>query len=165
MPGMNSDSPGENTNIIVNSMRKQRRSMRVPIVVGTVALAGLVGIMMLGWGSQREDNYKIDETKPGAAIRETLSADGHSSESAADVGQVEVRIKSAGQLWIDGKNHGSATKHSLKLEVGPHTFIVKHKGAASVSQTVTVAAQKRVLVDFSKDKAHVVEQDAKSLAP
>jgi hypothetical protein len=160
MSGMNSDSPGENTNVIVNSMRKQRRSMRVPIIVGTVGLCGLVGIMMLGLGSKREDNYKVDDTKPGPAALETLSADGHSTESAGRVGLVEVMLKSGGQLWIDGKNHGSASKHTLKLEVGPHTLLVKRKSGAPISQLIDVTASKTTQVEFNKNKVHTVQTSA-----
>lgn len=157
MSGMHSDSPNDNTNIIVNSMRHKRRSMRVPIIVGTIGICGLVGIMALGLGSKREDNYKVDNSKPGPATRETLSADGHSQDAAAELGVVEVHLKVPGQLWLDGKNHGSAAHHSLKLEIGPHTLVVKRKGVGAISQMVTVVADKSIAVIFLKNKAQIAE--------
>ena len=152
------DPPNDDTNVIVNSMRKQRRSMRLPIIAGTLGLLGLVGIMMLGLGSRREEFYKVDNAahvpRPGEPARAGGSALGGAVTPQGPHAEVTVHIKPTGQLWVDGQNHGSAATHHLKLSGGSHTLTVK-RPALTIGQTFNVAADAPMTVTFNKTEAKV----------
>jgi hypothetical protein len=159
-----SDPPNDDTNVIVNSMRKQRRSMRVPIIAGALGLFGLLGIMALGLGSRREEFYKVGGSgqapRPGEAANAGGSgALGGTAPVQGSQAEVTVHIKPSGQLWVDGQNHGSAVTHHLKLAVGSHTLTVK-RPALTIGQTFNVAADTPLTVTFSKADAKVTGANA-----
>jgi hypothetical protein len=149
MSQMHADEPNEDTNVIVASMKKRRRSMRLPILAGTLGLAGLVGIMMLGLGSSRNDSYALPKTAGAAQTGQAAS-----TGPAEGEGQIEVRMVPAGQLWVDGKNHGSAAVHHFKLASGTHTLLCKRSGF-TISQTFEVSPGAQLKIVFDKTQAQL----------
>jgi hypothetical protein len=153
------DVPVDSTRMLVNRMLDKRRSMRVPIIAGGVAVAVLLAAMLLRLGSHREINLDVagpvyvSKTHTDAAAATPAEPNG-----AQPPAHVEVVLNTAGQIWLDGRSLGSARKHDLDLKPGTYVLVGK-LGTRTMTQKLTVASRDSLRVEFQSSRVRVLRED------
>lgn len=154
----------ENTNIIVNRMQQQRRSMRMPIIAGSVGLLGLLAIMYFGIGSRRGEDLRDVAPGDGAHGLNGLQFSAQGNSEQGPLGTVDVFIKHGGQLWVDQKNRGSVPGQKLKLSLGKHKIEVKRKDS-SLFKDIEVKADQAIQVTFERNTVIIDPASAEIAKP
>ena len=144
-------SNSEDTNILVRKMLKQKRSMRVPIIVGVVLAAVFAAFMVYSFGNKARDGgltvdgpvysgktmtNRVDDQAPAPAGN-MVQPRGAEEGGAAAV-EVLVAHKEV-TLWVDGKQLGTGAKHTLSLTPGKHVLMFQQK-ERTVMQKLTLGA-------------------------
>lgn len=149
-PSNDPNDLNENTNIIVNRMQQQRRSMRLPIIAGAIGLFGLMIIMYFGVGSRRGEDLRDVPPGDGAHGLNGLQFSAQGNSEQGPMGTVEVFIKHGGQLWVDQQNRGSVPGQKLKLAIGKHKIEVKRKDS-SLFKDIDVQPNQAIQVTFERN--------------